>query len=113
MGAPHGDCRTRVFCRHRLRHRGRRWRRDPRQDGTARLPLSVLATTIVALAFEPVRRWLEAGAVRIFIRGGASPYDVLSQFSQTVTGGYATEELPARMAKLLAEGRTPSGPRSG
>jgi signal transduction histidine kinase len=75
------------------------------RDTAPSLPLSVLATTIVALAFEWVRRSLEAGAVRMFSRGdGVSPYDVLSHFSQTVTGGYATEELPDRMAKLLAEG---------
>jgi len=74
------------------------------ENSTPSLPLSVLATTIVALAFEHVRRSLHAGAVRMFSRGGASPYDVLSHFSQTVTGGYATEELPDRMARLLAEG---------
>jgi signal transduction histidine kinase len=36
--------------------------------------------------------------------GAATPYDVLSRFSETVTGGYATEHLPARMAMLLAQG---------
>ena len=40
-----------------------------------------------------------------WLRGGTpSPYDVLSRFSETVTGGYATEELPGRMATLLGEG---------
>jgi len=68
------------------------------------LTLSVVATTAVALAFERVRRSIEGGAARLFLRGGTTPYDVLSHFSDTVTGGYATEELPERMVRLLAEG---------
>jgi signal transduction histidine kinase len=36
--------------------------------------------------------------------GSAAPYEVLSRFSETVTGGYPTEELPGRMSMLLAEG---------
>jgi signal transduction histidine kinase len=67
------------------------------------LALSVLATAVVALAFEPVRRRTEAAVTRRF-HVGASPYDVLSRFSETVTGGYATDELPGRMVRLLAEG---------
>ncbi len=66
--------------------------------------LSVLATAVVALGFEPVRARLEAYAGRLLHGGTASPYDVLSRFSETVTGGYATGELPRRMAMLLAEG---------
>src|SRR4051795_13602732 len=72
--------------------------------GSPSLPLSLLATGVVAVTFEPLRRWMQAGAERMFQRSGSSPYDVLSHFSETVTGGYATEELPARMVKLLAEG---------
>src|SRR3954452_23574452 len=74
------------------------------QTGSPSLPLSLLATAVVALTFERVRRRMQAGAERMFHRSGSSPYDVLSHFSETVTGGYATEELPARMVKLLAEG---------
>src|SRR3954451_238802 len=74
------------------------------RTGSPSLSLSLLATVVVALTFERVRRWTETGPARMFHRSGSSPYDVLSHFSETVTGGYATEELPARMAKLLAEG---------
>src|SRR3954447_19482975 len=74
------------------------------RTGSPSLSLSLLATVVVALTFERVRRSLESASARMFHRGGSSPYDVLSHFSETVTGGYATEELPARMAKLLAEG---------
>ncbi|MCU1601124.1 MAG: putative Histidine kinase, partial [Frankiales bacterium] len=71
---------------------------------SASLPLSVLATAVVALAFEPVRRRSQTGAARLFRRSGFSPYEVLSHFSDTVTGGYGTEEPPERMARLLLEG---------
>ena len=68
------------------------------------LPLSVLATAAVALLFAPVQAALERVATSLGHGGAATPYDVLSRFSETVTGGYATEELPARMSMLLAQG---------
>jgi signal transduction histidine kinase len=68
------------------------------------LPLSVLATAAVALLFAPVQAALDRAATRIGLRSTTAPYDVLSRFSETVTGGYATEELPARMSMLLAQG---------
>jgi signal transduction histidine kinase len=68
------------------------------------LPLSVLATAIVALAFEPVQTWLERAIATLLTGGVQSPYEVLSRFSENVTGSYPTEELPSRMATLLGEG---------
>jgi signal transduction histidine kinase len=68
------------------------------------LPLSVLATAAVALLFAPVQSALERVATRMGYGGAATPYDVLSRFSATVTGGHGTEELPARMSMLLAQG---------
>jgi signal transduction histidine kinase len=67
------------------------------------VPLSVLATTVVALLFARVQAALERGTTR-WGRGSATPYDVLSHFSDAVTSAYATDELPARMAMLLAQG---------
>jgi signal transduction histidine kinase len=64
--------------------------------------LSVLATTVVALLFAPVQALLEKQALRLG-RGAATPYDVLSRFSETMTGD-AGEPLPARMAMVLAKG---------
>jgi signal transduction histidine kinase len=71
---------------------------------SASLPLSVVATAVVALLFAPVQAALDRGATRIGLRGVTAPYDVLSRFSETVTGGYATEDLPGRMSMLLAQG---------
>jgi signal transduction histidine kinase len=69
--------------------------------------LSILATAIVALGLEPLRSWLEGVAKRWVQGDRATPYDVLSRFTETVTGeaGPGRQvELPLRMARLLAEG---------
>ena len=65
--------------------------------------LSVLATAVVALAFGPVQARLEALASRAVHGGQPSPYDVLARFSQNVSS-HPTEELPTRMARVLADG---------
>jgi signal transduction histidine kinase len=64
----------------------------------------VLATAVVALAFGPVQSWLEGLASKAVHAGKLSPYDVLTRFSKAVTGSFAAEELPGRMAKVLADG---------
>ncbi len=66
--------------------------------------LAVLATAVVALLFAPVTAALERVATRMGQRVVATPYDVLSRFSDAVTGADATEQLPARMSMLLAQG---------
>jgi signal transduction histidine kinase len=65
--------------------------------------LSVLATAVVALAFGPVQARLEALASRAVHGGQPSPYDVLARFSQNVSS-HPAEELPTRMARVLADG---------
>ncbi|HEY7044954.1 MAG TPA: sensor histidine kinase [Nocardioidaceae bacterium] len=66
--------------------------------------LSILATVMVALGFERVRRRLHAWVENVIHHGQPSPYDVLRQFSTTVTGSSTEEEIAPRMAKALAEG---------
>jgi signal transduction histidine kinase len=69
--------------------------------------LSILATAIVALGLEPLRALLESAAKRWMSDGRATPYDVLSRFSESLTGEIEPgrqAELPLRMARLLAEG---------
>lgn len=61
------------------------------------LPLAVLATAVVAVTLEPVRRTLSR-------RWATSPYDLLAEFTTQVSGVVATEELAPRMARLLAAG---------
>ncbi|MEU4605409.1 ATP-binding protein [Kribbella sp. NPDC023972] len=67
------------------------------------VPLSVLATTVVALLFTRVQAALERATTRWGL-SAPTPYDVLSHFSDAVTSAYATDELPARMAMLLTQG---------
>src|SRR4051795_1596627 len=43
------------------------------RTGSPSLPLSLLATGVVAVTFEPLRRWMQAGAERIFQRSGSPP----------------------------------------
>jgi signal transduction histidine kinase len=68
------------------------------------LVLSVLATAVVAVAFDPVQTVLERVASRLVHLGTPAPYEVWERFSSTVTGSYPAEELPDRMARVLAEG---------
>jgi signal transduction histidine kinase len=73
--------------------------------GTGNSPklwLSALATAIVALSFEAVQARLER-AVAAVLGVRASPYEVLSRFADT-THAASSDDLPARMAELLAEG---------
>ena len=75
-----------------------------RQTGAPSVWLSVLATAMVAIAFEPVRTHVKRWLSRALHRDRMSPYQVLARFPKTVTGAYPAEELPARMARVLAEG---------
>src|SRR6266542_6745533 len=74
------------------------------QTDSLHLGLSVLATAIVALGFEPVLARARSWSAKLLRAGRAAPYEVLTRFSAQVTGAYPTEEVPARMARLLAEG---------
>ena len=73
------------------------------QTDAPNLVLSVVATAVVALGFGPVQTRLERVALRS-AGGGGSPYEVLRHFSERVTAGYDSEDIPVQMAKLLAEG---------
>ncbi|MFC7495066.1 MULTISPECIES: ATP-binding protein [unclassified Nocardioides] len=68
------------------------------------LVLSVLATAVVAVAFDPVQTRLERWVGRVVLGGRASPYDVVRRFTTTLAGQYPDRELPERMARVLADG---------
>lgn len=73
-------------------------------SGKPNLALSVLATAIVALGFQPVRERVQSLANRLVYGKRATPYEVLSQFSHRVAGTYSTEDVLPRMARVLGEG---------
>ncbi|MEO8477203.1 MAG: sensor histidine kinase [Actinomycetota bacterium] len=73
--------------------------------GTKASPLlSAAAAAVVALAFQPARRRAQRFADRLVYGHRATPYEVLSQFSERLGNAYATDELLTRMARVLAEG---------
>ena len=63
-----------------------------------------MAAAVVALAFQPARRRAQRFADRLVYGKRATPYEVLSQFSDRLGNAYANEELLPRMARALAEG---------
>ena len=67
------------------------------------LVLSVLATAIVAVAFQPVHQRLQRFGNRVVYGKRATPYEVLAQFSTQVADTYAADEVLPRMARLLGE----------
>jgi len=66
--------------------------------------LSAVAAAVVALAIQPVRRRAQRLADRLVYGKRASPYEVLSEFSERMASTYATEDILPRMARILAEG---------
>jgi signal transduction histidine kinase len=72
--------------------------------GKPNLALSILATAIVAIGFEPVRERVQRVANRLVYGKRATPYEVLSEFSERVAETYAADEVLPRMARVLQEG---------
>ena len=64
--------------------------------------LSVAATAVVAVGFEPARRRLRAWANRLSGRPHPLPYDVLAGFAPD--SGASAQDTPVWMAKVLAAG---------
>ena len=72
--------------------------------GKPNLALSILATAIVALGFQPVRERVQRVANRLVYGERATPYEVLSEFSGRVAETYAADEVLPRMSRVLQEG---------
>jgi signal transduction histidine kinase len=66
--------------------------------------LSAGAAAVVALAFQPARRRAQRIADRLVYGKRATPYEVLSEFSDRLGNTYANDELLPRMARALSEG---------
>jgi signal transduction histidine kinase len=70
----------------------------------AALPLSIAATVVVAIAFQPVRQRMRRWADRLVYGDRATPYEVLSRFAERMRDAVATEDLIPQMARLLTQG---------
>jgi signal transduction histidine kinase len=68
------------------------------------LALSIVATTVVAIAFQPVRERVQRLASRLVYGRRASPYQALSEFAGQMGETLAYDEVLPRMARILAEG---------
>jgi len=62
------------------------------------------AGAIAALAFQPVRALARRLADRLVYGKRATPYEVLSEFSDRVAGTYSTDDVLPRMAEILGQG---------
>jgi signal transduction histidine kinase len=72
--------------------------------GKPNLALSILATAVVAIGFQPVRERVQKIANRLVYGQRATPYEVLSEFAGRVAETYAADEVLPRMARVLQEG---------
>jgi signal transduction histidine kinase len=65
--------------------------------------LSVLATAIVAVAFQPIRDRSRRFANRLVYGKRATPYEVLSEFADRMAGTHSVEDVLPRTARILGE----------
>jgi signal transduction histidine kinase len=66
--------------------------------------LSIAATGVVALTFQPARDRVQRFANRIVYGQRSTPYEVLTRFSDRVGNTYATDDVLPRTARVIAEG---------
>jgi signal transduction histidine kinase len=66
--------------------------------------LSFVAAALLAIAFQPVRSRARRLADRLIYGRRATPYEVLSEFSERMGEAYATEDVLPRMAEILRNG---------
>ncbi|MDQ6714366.1 MAG: sensor histidine kinase, partial [Candidatus Dormibacteraeota bacterium] len=66
--------------------------------------LTLAAAAIVAIVFQPLRVRARRLADRLVYGKRATPYEVLSEFSERMAASYSTEDVLPRMARVLSEG---------
>jgi signal transduction histidine kinase len=68
-------------------------------------PVFLFATALgLGIAFRPAMRIARRAADRLVYGRRATPYEVLSDFSERLGSSYATEDVLPRMAQVLGEG---------
>jgi signal transduction histidine kinase len=66
--------------------------------------LKIVATAIAAIAFEPVRERLARFANRLVYGERATPYEVMAEFSDRLTGAISVDEILPRIAETTVKG---------
>ncbi|MFN2625955.1 MAG: histidine kinase, partial [Mycobacteriales bacterium] len=72
--------------------------------GRPNIATSLLATTLVALAFSPVRDRAQRAANRIVYGDRATPYEAMSAFARGISASLAPDDVLPRMAEAAARG---------
>jgi signal transduction histidine kinase len=75
-----------------------------RAGGRPNILLSILATAIVAVAFQPVRARVQRIANRLVYGDRATPYEVMADFADRMAGVLAVDDVLPRMAEAAARG---------
>jgi signal transduction histidine kinase len=70
----------------------------------ANLVLSLVATALVAVIFQPLLDRLQRLANRLVYGQRASPYEVLTEFSDRIAGALSLDEVLPRIAEAAAHG---------
>ena len=65
--------------------------------------LSIGATALIAVLFEPARSRVQRFANRLVYGERATPYEILTRFSERLGGTYAIEDVLPRTARVIAE----------
>jgi signal transduction histidine kinase len=73
--------------------------------------LTILTAVAIAVAFQPVRERVRHLADHLVYGKRATPYEVLSEFSDKVATAFAAEDALPRMAQILASGTGASAAR--
>jgi signal transduction histidine kinase len=66
-------------------------------------PLTFVAAVLAAILLQPVRTRARRLADRLVYGSRATPYEVLSEFSEHMAGTYSAEDVLPRMAQMLVE----------
>jgi len=74
------------------------------QGGRPNLGLSILATALVAVAFQPLRERVQRVANRVVYGRRATPYEFMADFSEQMAGAPSIEDVLPKMAEAAAIG---------
>ncbi|MEP7033701.1 MAG: histidine kinase, partial [Actinomycetota bacterium] len=66
--------------------------------------ITLIAGMIVGLSFWPLRRVARRISDRVVYGGRATPYEVLTEFSDRMSETYSTDDVLPRMAAIVADG---------
>jgi signal transduction histidine kinase len=72
------------------------------EGDTGHLLISLVATGVIAMLFQPVRAWLQRGVNRLLYGDRDDPYAVLSQLGRRLAGTLAPEDALQRVLETVA-----------